>query len=280
MALNVQNPPDTLPDVDPGIAEEAIQLAAELLQKAESVQNKAEEKQGAKLARMMNDADGKALTMQLSDQAFRSHDPARVASQIAHLLNEYGIPRYFEQWEQLALALGSQVAKYLPAMVIPLIVERIRQETNNVILPAEKSKFRSYLEKRRTSGTRLNINQLGEAILGEDEAARRLEKYMDLLANPDVEYISVKISSIFSQIHLVAFDYTVERIKDILRKLYRQAMKHSYKHPDGRQTPKFINLDMEEYRDLHLTVEAFTDVLDEEEFQNYRAGIVLQAYLP
>ena len=37
MALNVQNLPDTLPDVDPGIAEEAIQLAAKLLEKAESV---------------------------------------------------------------------------------------------------------------------------------------------------------------------------------------------------------------------------------------------------
>lgn len=280
MALNIQRPPDTLPEVDPAIAEEAVQLAAELLQKAESIQNKAEEKQGAKLARMMNDVDGKALTMQLSDQAFRSHNPARVASQIEHLLNEYGVPRYFEQWEQLALALGTKVAKYLPAMVIPLIVERIRQETNNVILPAEKRKFSSYLEKRRATGTRLNINQLGEAILGEEEASRRFAKYLDLLANPDVEYISVKISSIFSQIHLVAFDYTVERIKDILRKLYRQAMKHNYRHSDGRQTPKFINLDMEEYRDLHLTVEAFSNVLDEEEFQNHRAGIVLQAYLP
>ena len=37
MALNIQIPPDTLPEVDPSIAEEAIQLAAQLLQKAESV---------------------------------------------------------------------------------------------------------------------------------------------------------------------------------------------------------------------------------------------------
>jgi len=280
MALNIQNPPDTLPDVDPSVAQEAVELAAKLLEKADSVQTDAEETQGAKLARMMNDPDGKALTMQLSDQAFRSHDPARVASQIDHLLNQYSVPNYFEKWEQLALALGTQVAKFLPAMVIPMIVERIRQETNNVILPAEKSKFRSYLHKRRATGTRLNINQLGEAILGEGEAGRRLEKYMDLLANPDVEYISIKISSIFSQIHMVAYDYTIERIKDILRQLYRQAMKYNYTHPDGRQTAKFINLDMEEYRDLHLTVDAFIQVLDEDEFKNYRAGIVLQAYLP
>ncbi|MEL7434267.1 MAG: bifunctional proline dehydrogenase/L-glutamate gamma-semialdehyde dehydrogenase, partial [Chloroflexota bacterium] len=229
---------------------------------------------------MMNDPNGKTLTMQLSDQAFRSHDPARVADQIAHLLSKYGVPNYFATWERLALALGSQTAKYLPALVIPLIVERIRQETDTVILPAADAPFSKYLKKRRADGTRLNINNLGEAILGEAEAGRRFKKYLDLLAKPNVEYISVKISSIFSQIDLVAFDHTVEKIKDILRKLYRQAMAHEYVHPDGTRTPKFINLDMEEYRDLHLTVAAFTQVLSEDEFYSYRAGIVLQAYLP
>ena len=44
---------------------------------------------------------------------------------------------------------------------------------------------------------RLNLNQLGEAILGEEEAARRLDAYLALLARDDVEYISVKVSSVF-----------------------------------------------------------------------------------
>jgi RHH-type proline utilization regulon transcriptional repressor/proline dehydrogenase/delta 1-pyrroline-5-carboxylate dehydrogenase len=39
-------------------------------------------------------------------------------------------------------------------------------------------------------------------------------------------------------------------------------------------------MDMEEYRDLHLTKELFQKVLDEEEFHHFSAGIVLQAYLP
>ena len=37
---------------------------------------------------------------------------------------------------------------------------------------------------------------------------------------------------------------------------------------------------MEEYRDLHLTVDVFKSVLDESEFDRLEAGIVLQAYLP
>ena len=85
---------------------------------------------------------------------------------------------------------------------------------------------------------RLNLNLLGEAILGEGEAARRLEAYLALLARDDVEYISVKVSSVFSQINLVAFRHTVERVKVRLRVLYRQARRHHYRHPDGHLTPE------------------------------------------
>ena len=163
---------------------------------------------------------------------------------------------------------------------MPPIVARLRHETQNVILPGEEEDLRRYLEERRRAGLRLNLNQLGEAILGEAEAARRLQAYLALLARDDVEYISVKVSSVFSQIDLVAFRATVMHVAERLRTLYRAAARHTYRHPDGRVTPKFINLDMEEYRDLDLTVTAFREVLDEPEFLPLSAGIVLQAYLP
>ena len=183
-------------------------------------------------------------------------------------------------WERVALLLGGAMAHYLPSLVVPPIVARLRHETQNVILPGEEEDLRRYIEERRRAGLRLNLNQLGEAILGEAEAARRLDAYLALLARDDVEYISVKVSSVFSQIDLVAFRATVARVAERLRTLYRAAAAHRYRHPDGRVTPKFINLDMEEYRDLDLTVTAFREVLDEPEFLPLSAGIVLQAYLP
>ena len=76
----------------------------------------------------------------------------------------------------------------------------------------------------RAAGTRVNLNQLGEAVLGEEEAARRLEAVLNHLANPDVNYISVKISAIFSQINLLDWDGTLATLKERLRKLYRAAM--------------------------------------------------------
>jgi RHH-type proline utilization regulon transcriptional repressor/proline dehydrogenase/delta 1-pyrroline-5-carboxylate dehydrogenase len=271
---------DALQKPERELAERAVELAAALLKQAQATQRPAEAAQMRKIGGMMDDPAGKALTMQMSDQAFRSENPKRVAAQIHYLLEQYGVPSYLSAWERLALWAGDKVAQVLPWAVVPFIVAKLRQETNTVLLPGEPAKFENYLLRRRGSGTRLNINHLGEAVLGEAEAERRLEAYLALLARPDVEYISVKISSVFSQINLVAAEHTVEEIKVRLRKLYRAAMSHEYQAPDGTRAPKFVNLDMEEYRDLHLTVDAFKAVLDEDEFRGHRAGIVLQAYLP
>jgi RHH-type proline utilization regulon transcriptional repressor/proline dehydrogenase/delta 1-pyrroline-5-carboxylate dehydrogenase len=262
------------------LADRAVELAEALLREARAQQTPEEHAQAAKLARMMADPHGKELTIALADQAFRSRRPERIADQLAYLLGRYGVPQYMDWWERVGLLVGGAMAHYLPSLVVPPIVARLRHETQNVILPGEEEDLRRYLEERRRAGMRLNLNQLGEAILGEAEAARRLQAYLALLARDDVEYISVKVSSVFSQIDLVAFRATVARVAERLRTLYRAAAKHRYRHPDGRVTPKFINLDMEEYRDLDLTVTAFSEVLDEPEFALLSAGIVLQAYLP
>lgn len=262
------------------LAHVAVELAAELLAAGQSQQTTAERQQGEKMAEMMADPLGKIMTISLSDQAFRSHDPARINDQIRHLIEGYGVPSYLAGWEQAALNVGTLVGELMPQLVVPFITAKLKSETQNVILSGEEKPFRAYLNKRHDDGTRLNLNYLGEAILGETEAERRHQAYLDLLARPDVEYISVKISSIFSQINMAAFAETVEQIKVRLRELYSVAAAHRFTARDGSITPKFINLDMEEYRDLHMTVAAFQQVLDEPEFFTHRAGIVLQAYLP
>ena len=261
-------------------AHRAIDLAERLLREARAGQTHDERARAERLARLMEDPRGKELTIALTDQAFRSRRPERIADQLHYLLERYGAPRFMEWWERIGLTLGALMGQYLPSLVVPPIVARLRHETESLILPGEDADLRRYLAERRADGIRLNLNQLGEAILGEAEAGRRLEAYLALLARDDVEYISVKVSSVSSQIDLTAFRHTVEVVKERLRTLYRQAGRHHYRHPDGRLTPKFVNLDMEEYRDLDLTVTAFQEVLDEPEFHRLPAGVVLQAYLP
>lgn len=254
------------------LPELAIKLAAVLLEQARSGQTRKEKAKASQMSALMEDPAGKAFTFALADQVFRPPGATRAARRFRDLVDDYGVPRYLGSIEQFAMNLGAEVSKILPGVVVPALEAGMRRESAEVILPAEDEKLKPHLISRRRDGMRMNLNQLGEAVLGEEEANHRLEMNLARLAEPEVDYISVKISAIFSQIHLVANEETLNEIKNRLRLLYREAMKH------GR--PKFVNLDMEEYRDLRLTCDAFRQVLGEEEFKNLEAGIVLQAYLP
>jgi RHH-type proline utilization regulon transcriptional repressor/proline dehydrogenase/delta 1-pyrroline-5-carboxylate dehydrogenase len=269
----------TRPD-DEGLANEAVELAAEWLALACQGMRHEERTQSAQLARMMHDPSGKALTFALADQVFRPPTAKRSASRFRSLIEDYGVPEYLPALERAGMKMGALASAVAPGLVMPLVTAKLRSESDSVILPGEDVRLRPHLESRRKAGMKMNLNQLGEAILGEDEAERRMSAVLARIASPDCDYLSVKISAIFSQIHLLAHVETLEKLKQRLRRLYRAAISHPV--PDGRggTRPKFINLDMEEYRDLALTRDVFVEVLDEPEFLHLEAGIVLQAYLP
>ena len=83
-------------------AHRAVDLALTLLRDARARQTPDEIAQARRLARMMEDPHGKELTIALTDQAFRSRRPARIADQLAYLLERYGVPRFMEWWERVA----------------------------------------------------------------------------------------------------------------------------------------------------------------------------------
>lgn len=265
---------------DETLANKAVVLADKILALGNEEMYRSERVQAEQLARMMDDPAGKAFTLSLADRVFRPTNTKRSAEQFRHLVESYGVPEYLSGFDKLSLKLGATFSGPFPGIVMPAITSELRRQSNKVILPSESNKLNPHLKRRRKEGIRMNINQLGEAILGENEARHRLEQVLDRLRDPLCDYISVKISSIFSQIHLVAFEETVKLLQERLRILFRTAMEHAMTRPDGSKKAKFVNLDMEEYRDLHLTCEAFKRTLCEDEFLGLEAGIVLQAYLP
>lgn len=265
---------------DTELADKAIKLAEQILLLGNAGMYREEKKQAGQLARMMNDPAGKAFTLSLADRVFRPTNPVKSAEQFRHLVSSYGVPKYLSGFDQLLLKSGVTFSKYFPEMVMPQVTGQLRRESNKVILPSESNKLNPYIKRRKKAGVRLNLNLLGEAILGEAEASRRLQQIIDRLKDPLCDYISVKITSIFSQIHMIAFEETVRLLQERLRVLYRTAIENAVLQQDRSKKPKFINLDMEEYRDLHMTCEAFKRTLMEDEFLTLEAGIVLQAYLP
>ncbi len=262
------------------VAELAIKLARQLQLRAKQLQTPAERRQQAELDRMVQHPRDKATLTQMTDQAFRSEQAARAADQLVHILDVQGVPRFFSPLERTMLRGFQSFGEYLPGVAVPLVKEKMRQETANVILPAEPHLLRQHLQARRNEGVRMNVNLLGESLLGEQEAQRRLQAYLSLLQLPEIECVSVKISTLYSQISTLARSATIRTISDRLELLYRAALSYQFSPRNGASVPKFVYLDMEEYRDMSLTAEVFRQTLERPGMEQARAGIALQAYLP
>jgi RHH-type proline utilization regulon transcriptional repressor/proline dehydrogenase/delta 1-pyrroline-5-carboxylate dehydrogenase len=244
----------------------AEQLAEELLRAARRSETAGERRRRARLGRLLDDPASRRFVRDLTDQVARIRDPRRAAARFRDLVRTEGGPAFAGPLDRLATTAGVLASHVAPALVTRLVVARLRAEAAGVILDAEDPSLARHLARRRGEGFRTNVNLLGEAILGEAEAARRLAAVHAVVARDDVDYVSVKVSSLCSQLNVLAFDDEVTRVAERLRPLYR--------------TGAFVNLDMEEFRDLDLTVAAFRTVLDEPGLDAIDAGIAIQAYLP
>lgn len=260
--------------------EYSLRLAALMMQEANRIQTRRERKKQKQLANLVQDPKGKLFATALADQCFRSHRAKRIANQFYYLLTLYGSPQFLSPLKRFGFFVLQKVGHCFPRFLVFLIKRIIRGETASVILPGEPQAMLQHIQQRKSEGVQVNLNHLGEAILGEQEAERRLQTYLKDLANPAINYISIKISTLTSQLNLIAREETLELLASRLRLLYRAAATNEYITAEGTKAPKFVNLDMEEYRDLHLTVALFRKVLEEPEFLHLSAGIVLQSYLP
>ena len=243
-------------------AEKAIDIATKLLARSQQLQTPQERRQQAELDRMISRPDDKATLVEMTDQAFRTLTPARVADQLTHILDLQGVPRFFSPLERTMLMGFQSFGEYLPGVAVPLVKDKMRRETANVILPAEEEMLSEHLRQRQKEGVRMNVNLLGEALLGEDEAKRRLQRYLDALRMPEVECVSVKITTIYSQVSPISREHTTRIVADRMELLYRASLRETFQRADGTTSSRFVYLDMEEYRDLYLTVDAMFRALD------------------
>ncbi|MCT1477254.1 bifunctional proline dehydrogenase/L-glutamate gamma-semialdehyde dehydrogenase [Microbacterium sp. p3-SID336] len=226
-----------------------------------------------RLSEVLKDPNGLDFTVGFVDGVMRPED-LRVAGRKLAELSDI-TPTLLPGYLRAAIKAGGFWAPKLPGVVVPISRRVLRAMVGHLVLDATPSKLGPAIAKLRKSGNRLNLNLLGEAVLGEREAGRRLQGTYDFLARPDVDYVSIKVSSVVSQLSMWSFDEAVADVVEKLTPLYELAAK-----AEAKGKAKFINLDMEEYRDLDLTIAAFTSILDQPGLEKLEAGIVLQAYLP
>jgi RHH-type proline utilization regulon transcriptional repressor/proline dehydrogenase/delta 1-pyrroline-5-carboxylate dehydrogenase len=261
------------------LAERSVELGAALLEASHAGAESNERERAARLAALLGDPIGQAFVSALTDRAHRSSSGARLVAEVETLVKNLGAPRSLAAWDRLQLRALQAFGSALPELTARAVRRRIYEDAAPYLAPAEPHALDAFLAERKWQGLRVNVNHLGEEVVGAEDAARFLASYLALLERPEVSTISVKLSSIDARIEATAWRPTLDRLARKLSEVYRAALANALPSASGPE-PKLVYLDMEAYRDLELTVELFTRVLDAPEFQQLSAGIVLQAYVP
>lgn len=254
-------------EVPAGLADQAIATVRRWLAESATI---APDKSAQRLAGVLRDPLGLAFTLGFVDRVVRPED-LRVAGRNLETLSR-AIPRFLPWYLRIAILVGGGFAPILPWPIVPIARRVLRGMVAHLVIDATPARLDKTLHRLRRQRIRLNINLLGEAVLGDAESDRRLQGTRTLLERDDVDYVSIKVSSVAAQLSMWAFDETVTRVVERLTPLYELAAVSA--------KPKFINLDMEEFRDLDLTTAVFMRLLDQPQLRKLEAGIVLQAYLP
>jgi len=250
--------------------EAAVLLSRHLLNASTALKDKKEEKKSALLLKLLGDEKGFHFILELTDRLFRTKSFFKTISMVQHLLKTFGVPRFLPWYKRFLLSFLKNSPSWCAFFFVPLMIRLVHRTACPFVISSKPELLKRYLDKRTAQGFQINVNQIGEMVLSEEEAKRRLELNLNILKINHISQISIKISTLYSQLSLLAKEEALHVLKERLRPLYLEALHQG----------KSVHLDMEEYKDLHLTVDLFRTLLDEPEFLSFSAGIALQSYLP
>ncbi len=240
----------------------------------------AERREQNMYATMVEKPGDKKFLVKMLDESSQIRDDRKLAKRIKVLIDEYGVPEFLNARDRLLFKMYQAFGYHFYPIAIPIIKKRLRMDTSRVILDAARPALTKHLAERNQEDIGQNVNLLGEVVLGNEEADRRYYNTIEALKQPDINYISVKISGIYAQTHALNYEESFPELVRRMSTLYQTAIDYPYVTPDGKKEPKFVNLDMEEYKDFDMTIRVFLTTLSKPEFLHYSAGIVVQAYLP
>ncbi|MBM9575852.1 proline dehydrogenase family protein [Leptospira sp. 201903070] len=165
-----------------------------------------------------------------------------------------------------------------------MIRAAVLRTSGNFIAGINFEDAKTRLQNLRKEESVFTLDVLGEAALSEKEAVAYQKQYLDILKSLDsfagsesTRYgtcpfvnVSVKCSSLYSQISSLATEESVSALKERLRPILRLAKEKNY----------FINLDAEQFDYKEILLSLAEEIFSEPEFAAYpHFGIVIQTYL-
>ncbi len=258
-------------------AEKRIQLSIELAEMilliATSLESSHEKKEMIFLTKFIFSIKGKAFLCSLLDQCFRSSND-KAANQLSYLMFLYGIPEFFPINLKIKFFLLRLFANSLPYLFMPIISKAIIKGCYYSVLIADEHLLYKHIYQRKEQNIDLTIALLLEIPLSKQTINKNLRTYQNYLSKPEIQTLSINLSYLVINSNFLSIEKTIKQAAELLKTLYKQAIKHNAKKP------KTIFIDIQEHKDFELSIKAFESAIMDPEIINYSAGITLLAYFP
>ncbi|MEC8066335.1 MAG: proline dehydrogenase family protein [Pseudomonadota bacterium] len=200
---------------------------------------------------------------------------------------------YFNSAEGAASFLGKSIPSsgLLAKIIAPIGRKNIESMAKTFIAGQNIQEGVTFFEKLHRKGLACSIDILGEAVVSKSEAESFMNAYVEAITQissaastwgestyPEEDKIdktvranvSIKLSALYEHTSATAYEDSKKALCARLSKLLDLAMTYD----------TFINVDMEQFELLPLTMDVFETVLMDEKYRNYpHIGIVCQAYL-
>ena len=147
------------------LAERAIALAERWVAESAEV---TVDPSAERLAGVLKDPNGLPFTLGFVDGVMRPESLTAAATNLQRVAPL--APAFLPWYLRAAVRTGGVVAPVLPTPVVPIARRVLREMVGHLIVDARPDKLGPALQTLRESGARLNLNLLGEAVLGEAEA--------------------------------------------------------------------------------------------------------------
>jgi len=214
------------------------------------------------------------------------------AEQVSKHVKEYFLDEESKIPASMKAAMGvASTGGIIGKMASSTIRKNVESMAQTFIAGKDSKEALPSLEKHWKQGLAFTVDILGEAVVSNEEALEYQARYLELVTGladevkawPHNEIledagklklpranVSVKCSSLYSEISSYGFRDSVDEIKNRLRPILEAAMQRNV----------CVNLDMEQvdYKDIILTIAE--ELFMEEAFKDYPYfGVVLQCYL-
>ncbi len=176
-------------------------------------------------------------------------------------------------------------------MVSGTIEKNVTDMARRFMVGANVEEALPILSQLRQEDICFTVDLLGEAAVSEKESENYCRRYLEILEvlnrekaawpdNPLLDdgpngplpkvNLSLKISSLYSQMDAIDYLKSLEVLKNRLRPLMVRA----------KQTGAFVNFDLEQFCSRDLTFDLFMQLCEEPDLRDYpHFGVVIQAYL-